>query len=117
MVFAGFAHGCLPFLDAPPGRPRPRLARGPIGDTVEPAADRCTVADGRGFARQHEKGGLKGVLRVLASAEHAPAYAEDHRAVASDEGLKGGLIAFGEVALEELGVLRCSTALAQRGTA
>src|SRR5581483_1864202 len=78
------------FALLPRGLPGPRLERGPISDAMQPAPDRCGVADGRGLAGQNEEGGLECVLRVRLVTEYAAAHVEHHRAVPAEEGMESG---------------------------
>ena len=50
------------------------------------------LADGGGIPGEEEERRLEGVLRVVPVVEHPPADGQDHRPVAPDEGLEGGLV-------------------------
>ena len=69
------------------------LDRGAIGDAVQPAAQGVAGADRAGLPGQHQEGGLEGVLDVVLVLQHGAAGGQDHRAVAGDQGLEGGLVA------------------------
>src|SRR5262245_21742492 len=64
-----------------------------IGDAVEPAADRLTLANRRGFAREDEKDRLKCVFGVMLPRQNSPTHAPDQAAMALDEPSKGALVA------------------------
>src|SRR5262249_30095744 len=51
------------------------------------------------------EGGLEGVLRVVQVAQHAPAHAEDQRAVAAEQEREGGLVVPGGEAPQQVGVV------------
>jgi rubrerythrin len=63
-----------------------------------------------GPADEDEENGLEGVVGVVIIAENAAADAEDHRAVATEKGLEGTLVAAAVEAAEQLGVVRIDTA-------
>jgi hypothetical protein len=75
-----------------------------IGNLVEPAAQTFLVANGASPARQHQEGGLEGVLGVLLVAKDAAAQTQDHGPVPLNQGGKGRLIAVTSEALEQLAV-------------
>jgi hypothetical protein len=74
------------------------------GDGVQPAAHRGVFADGAGLARQHQEGGLKGVVLVRPGAEDAPADAVDQGAVTPDQRFERPFVARLGEALQELAV-------------
>ena len=60
---------------------------------MQPAADRAAPADRRGVARQGEECGLEGVFGIVLVVQHAPADAEDQRAVAAHQRREGCFLA------------------------
>jgi hypothetical protein len=71
---------------AAPGHGPPRLRRGPVGDAVQPAAHRVTLADRGRLASEDEERRLEGVFRVLLVAQHRTADAQHQRAVPPHQG-------------------------------
>ena len=67
------------------------LDRDPIRDLAQPAAQDLALADRAGSTGQDQEGGLERILDLVRVAEHAPADAQDHRPVAQDQRLEGGL--------------------------
>src|SRR5262249_26402769 len=65
------------------------------------------------LAGEDQEAGLEGVLGVLLVAEHPPADAQDHGAVAAHQGLEGRLVAAAQEPLQELAIRQA----AQRGPA
>lgn len=57
----------------------PRLARRSMSDAIEPITDLFARANHGGTSREHQEYCLKGVLRKVPVADHAPADAEYHR--------------------------------------
>jgi hypothetical protein len=87
--------------------------RDPMGDSIEPAAERAIEAHRPRLAHQDQKSGLKGVLGLVGVAKYAAADSPYHRAVAIHERLKrqlrgscgvNGFDALVREALEELAV-------------
>ena len=64
-----------------------------VGDPMDPVAQQPGVADGFGPADQHQERRLEGILNVMFLAQDAPADAQDHRSMTSDQGGKRRLIA------------------------
>jgi hypothetical protein len=54
--------------------------------------------------RQHQEGCLEGVLGLVLVAQQAPAHAENHRPVATDQRREGGLVPARQEACQQLGV-------------
>ncbi len=52
--------------------------------------------------RQHQEGGLEGILGVLGVVQHAPADAEDHRSMPPHQQLERRLIAVLEKTLQQM---------------
>jgi hypothetical protein len=63
---------------------------------------------GWGLAGQDEESGLKRVLGVVPVAQHAPANAQNHRAVSSQQGPKRGLVVLLDKTLEQIPVRQLS---------
>src|SRR5262249_38999389 len=85
-----------------PSRLRPQGQSG--GDSVQPASQRSVFAKRAKSLRQHQEGGLEGVFSILMVLQDPPADAEDHLAVAAQDGLVNRLTAPGEKLLDELPV-------------
>ena len=62
-----------------------------MGHPMEPGADRVADPEPAGLPDQDQEGRLEGVLRVVRVGQHAPADAEDHRAMPLDQGREGQL--------------------------
>jgi hypothetical protein len=75
-----------------------------LGDPVEPTARRVPLGNGTGFANEDEESGLKSIFGIVWVRENATADAQDHRAMSSQDGFKGGLILSDNEALQELSV-------------
>ncbi len=85
----------------------PGTGRGPVGDLMQPGAERIPHPEPARPLHQDQERGLEGVLRVVRVGQHAPADPHDHRPVALDqdrEGQLGGLAAVGGEPLQELAV-------------
>src|SRR5262249_31971038 len=82
----------------------PGLERDVVRHLVQPAAQGAAVADGTSLSRQHEEGGLEGVLGVVAVAEQPAADAEHHRAVPLHQPAEGQFVALSEEPVEQLAV-------------
>jgi hypothetical protein len=63
---------------------RPGADREPVGDRVQPAAERLPPRHRLRLADQHEEGGLEGVVDVGRVGQHLTAGREDEPAVAAD---------------------------------
>ena len=61
------------------------------GDPEEPAAHRLPLPDRAGLAHQDQERGLKGVVSIVRVSQYLTAYAQDHRAMAIDQGRERGL--------------------------
>jgi hypothetical protein len=77
------------FERVPSGRGPLTAMRHPLGHAEQPARDRLHAADGPGPVGQHQKDGLKGILRIVGVAEYSPADPEYHRAVSDHQFLEG----------------------------
>jgi hypothetical protein len=60
------------------------------------------MVEGIGLLDEDEKGGLEGVVNVVRVAKIGAADAENHRAVAGDDRLEGGVVAIANESIEEL---------------
>jgi hypothetical protein len=69
-----------------------RLERCLSGNSIEPVRQRSSRNDGRGFASEHKKGGLEGILGILSMPEYPLANLKHHRAVSTQNGFKGSHI-------------------------
>src|SRR5262249_29641081 len=74
----------------------------PMGDAVQPASQCLPLADRTAVPRQHEKGCLEGVFRVLLVLKHPAAHAQNHRTVAGDQSSKGGFVAACDEVVKQL---------------
>jgi hypothetical protein len=95
VLLGGFGFGHLRHLlfSPPPLRRHAfRFQGGAEGDSVQPVGDPLPRPDGRCFACENQKGRLKGVLGIVVAVDDTAAHAEDHRAVATDEGFKGRFV-------------------------
>src|SRR5690349_8862774 len=63
--------------------------------------------DRRCLAQQHQKGGLKSVLSIMAIAQDTATNTEHHRAVPAHQGREGGFLALDQKSIEQLAV--CQT--------
>src|SRR4029079_10999009 len=88
----------------PPGLQGPGPQRRSVGNAVQSVADQLAGLERAGLAHQHQEGGLKRVFDVVLMAQDAPADAEHHGAVASDQLLEGRLFALGEEPLQQLAI-------------
>ena len=91
MARSGVRHGAGLLDLATAGEPEPGTTRRAKGDAIEPVAQQVGVADRPRLPRQHEEGGLEGVLGEVAVGEDLPADAQHHRAMTRDQGGEGGL--------------------------
>src|SRR5262249_20687614 len=95
------ARGRPPFrLAAPLGRGL-QLHREMVRDLVEPAGQGMAAADVPGLARPNEERRLESVLGLRVVVEHAPAHAQNERAVPLDEAAKGGAVARSDKMLDQ----------------
>ncbi len=62
----------------------------PAGDAEEPALHRVVFANRAGVLQEHQERGLKRIVGGVAIAERLIAHAEDHRAMALEQGAEGG---------------------------
>ena len=89
------------------GGRRPGARRGPVGDLVQPGAERIPHPEPARPLHQDQERGLEGVLGVVRVSQHAPADPQDHRPVPlhqDREGQLGGLAPVGGEPLQELAV-------------
>jgi hypothetical protein len=86
-----------------------------VGDAVQPVAHQVAGYDGAGPANQDEESRLKRVFGVVQVAQHAPANAQDHRPVPSDEGREGRFIAAGKESAQQFAVRQSTTIVHQGG--
>jgi hypothetical protein len=75
-----------------------------IGNRVEPVSHRTAPVQGTSPTKEHEKGGLEGVLGRMTVVQDTPADAQHHRAVSPDQGGKRGLLVPAEELLQQLSV-------------
>ena len=78
---------------------------------MQPTADRRRLPDGTGFASQHQKTGLAGVLGIMEVPQRSPAHAENHWAVAFDQHRKGGFVVRSAESLQELPIAQLPAGL------
>ena len=78
--------GYLLLMSAATGRRSLLTARDPESHPIEPARDRALLADRGSLADQDQEACLKGIFGIMPFAQHRLADAEDHRAMALDEG-------------------------------
>ncbi len=103
----GVGHGVPLFALMPADDASPGLAGGAEGHAVEPGGEPVGIAEGRRLAGQDEEGGLECVLDEVMVIDELPADAQDHRAVARDqggEGVLGSVISSRHEPLDELAV-------------
>jgi hypothetical protein len=75
-----------------------------LGHAVKPGCETRGPAQRAGLAGEDEEGGLKGILRRVNVAEHAPAQALHHRAVTLHQRPKRGLVALPGITVQQLRV-------------
>ena len=100
-------HRRLSFEAAMAGRGGPGTRRGPVGDLVQPGAERIAHPEPAGPLHQDQERGLERILDVVVVRQYAPADPHDHRPVTLDqdrEGQLGGLAPLGRESLQELTV-------------
>jgi hypothetical protein len=78
-----------PLAPPPTCGTRPRLQGRPVGDPVEPIAERILVADGARPSSEYEEDGLKGVLGIVMVVEDTSTEVQDHGSVALYQNRKG----------------------------
>ena len=85
-----------------PDRSLPRFQCRPPGHAEQPACQRTPFADRARFAGKDQKGGLKGVFRVVIVSQHSPADAEHQPAVPAHQQGKRPFVALAEEAHDHL---------------
>src|SRR5262249_39581762 len=70
----------------------PRLEGGSVRDTVQPTPERRRLANGRRLASEDKESGLESILRVRLVGHHATADVPYHRAVPTEQNIKGDRI-------------------------
>jgi hypothetical protein len=92
------------FLDTAAGRRGFDLERDSIGGLVQPVADRFVPAEGPGFAREHQEGGLKDILGVVPVVQYTLADVQDHRAVPLDQRRESRFVALPGEPLQQFSI-------------
>src|SRR5438105_4798448 len=78
---------------------------------MQPTTEGLMLADRGGFAREHQKGGLKYLLSILQTVEHPAGHVQDHLAVPPHQGSKSNFVPLGREALQQLPVRQTAGAL------
>jgi hypothetical protein len=85
----------------PPRRFGPRTTGDPMSNSVKPAGEPFPFADGGSPPDQHEKRGLKGILRIVRIPQQLPANGQHHRPVAGQNLFEGCLVVLVDEALQD----------------
>ena len=84
---------------------------------VKPIGEQFLWLYGRCFAGQNQKGRLKGVLGIVMVANDTTANAEDHRAVAMNEDVKGRFVLLLDEGSQQLPIRLARSVLLGHGPA
>src|SRR5258707_8975755 len=77
---------------APPGTAAERIQRHLPCDAVEPGYQLFRLTNPGRLLGKHQPGGLEGVFRLVAVAEHAAADAQDHGTMPGNQGGEGAFV-------------------------
>src|SRR5205807_8007564 len=81
----------------------------PQRNSEQPTTYRVALGNRACLAREHQEGGLEGVLGILLMAQHAPAHSKHHRPITLHQGCKRLFIPLRQEPLEQMAVANISS--------
>ena len=96
--------GGATLVTPPLGTRCPRLEGCPISDAMEPAADRCQLADRHGLPSEDEERSLKSVFHIVFLAQNVATDVEHHRSVTAQQAIKRRFVLAAAKAAQQLGI-------------